>query len=92
MRKFKYDYYTVYVPGDMYIPENVNVDTEDMTKSEAESAVNAEIMRQLGLHAISEAEERSKVYAMPANWSARHVSGEIGNHLMVFRVCRKRNA
>lgn len=40
--------------------------------------------------AISEARERTKIYAMPASWTAKVLSGEIGSHNIVVKVTRKR--
>ncbi len=69
MSKFKYDYYTVAVPGDLH-----------------------DNMEALADQAINEARERAKLYAMPAVWTARHISGEVGDFEVKFRVCRKRSA
>jgi hypothetical protein len=44
--------------------------------------------KHLGHQAIAEAEERSKLYAMPAIWTATRI-GERGGDI-IFRVCRKR--
>lgn len=43
-------------------------------------------------HAITAAEERTKLYCMPALWTATVISGEIGDNTITFRVTRKRVA
>jgi hypothetical protein len=50
----------------------------------------AETIKELGHIAIREAEERTKIYAMPCNWIAKHIGGEIGDFSVKFRVCRIR--
>ncbi len=42
-------------------------------------------------HAVHEARERAKLYCIPAEWTATVVRGEIGDHEIEVRVCRKRN-
>jgi len=68
MKKYRYDYYTVKLPGDM-----------------------EETMERLGQLAIGEAEDRARVYALPCEWTAKHVAGKIGDYEITFRVRRKRN-
>jgi hypothetical protein len=41
-------------------------------------------------YAINEARERARLYAVPAEWSARVVSGDIGDFNVKFRVRRMR--
>lgn len=48
-------------------------------------------MKVLGNQAITEAEQRTKLYCVPAVWTATRISGEIGDFEVKFRVCRKRN-
>lgn len=67
MSKYKYDYYTVSVPGDCY-------DTRE----------------ELGQLAIREAEERTKLYCLPCEWTAKLVAGELGDYELSFKVRRKR--
>jgi hypothetical protein len=42
-------------------------------------------------YAINEARERAKLYCIPCEWTARVVSGELGDFEIEVRVCRKRN-
>lgn len=42
--------------------------------------------------AIDEARERARLYAIPCEWTACHVSGEIGEWEVKFRVRRRRLA
>ena len=65
---------------DVSVPGDV-FDTEDPK----------ECLRELGQLAIQEAEQRTKLYCIPAVWTAEHVSGEPGDWEVKFRVCRKRN-
>ena len=65
---FRYDYYTVDIPGDC-----------------------ADDMATLADYAINEARERATIYAMPALWTARRVSGDVGDFNVQFRVRRMRN-
>lgn len=51
----------------------------------------ADTLQELGDHAINEARGRARLYCMPAHWEATHVSGEVGDFTVTFRVCRKRN-
>lgn len=51
----------------------------------------ADDMETLADQAITEARERTKLYCSPAVWTATHISGEIGDHEVTFRVSRKRN-
>lgn len=48
-------------------------------------------LEDLANQAIVEAREKAKLYCMPALWTAQHVSGEVGDFNVTFRVCRKRN-
>jgi hypothetical protein len=48
-------------------------------------------MTVLAEQAITEARERTKLYCMPALWTATRISGEIGDYEVRFRVVRKRN-
>lgn len=41
-------------------------------------------------YAINEARERARLFCIPCNWTSTHVSGQIGDHAIVFRVCRTR--
>lgn len=45
----------------------------------------------LGDIAINEARERARIYAIPANWTATRISGDIGDFVVRFRVCRIRH-
>lgn len=45
----------------------------------------------LAEQAITEARERTKLYCMPAVWTATRISGEVGDWNVRFRVVRKRN-
>lgn len=67
MKRFKYDYYDVEVPGDC-----------------------ADSVEELGQVAIAEAVDRTRLYCIPAIWSAVLVAGEVGDFTVQFRVCRKR--
>lgn len=40
--------------------------------------------------AISDARERTRLYAMPATWTATIISGEPGDYVVTFRVRRTR--
>lgn len=44
----------------------------------------------LGQQAIVEAEARTKLFCIPALWTATLVSGEVGDFSVTFRVVRKR--
>ncbi len=48
-----------------------------------------EDLTEAGQHAITEAEERTRIWAMPATWTATCISSTPSNHL--FRVKRERN-
>ena len=41
--------------------------------------------------AIDVAVEGARLYCVPAVWTAEHVSGEVGDWEVTFRVRRKRN-
>ena len=69
MRRYKYDYYEVDVPGDC-----------------------ADSVEELGQIAITEAEDRTRLYCLPALWIATRVAGVVGDWTVQFRVCRKRAA
>lgn len=45
----------------------------------------------LAEQAITEARERARIWAIPAEWTASRVSGDVGDSNVRFRVCRKRN-
>lgn len=45
----------------------------------------------LAEQAITEARERARIWAIPAEWTATRVSGDVGDFNVRFRVCRKRN-
>jgi hypothetical protein len=51
----------------------------------------ADSIEELGQQAIRDAEERTRLYCMPATWIAKHIGGEVGNWYVRFRVCRMRN-
>lgn len=51
----------------------------------------ADNMEALAEQAITEARERAKLYVMPATWTATHISGEVGDFEVKFRVRRARN-
>ena len=67
MRRYKYDYYNVEVPGDC-----------------------ADSIEELGQVAIAEAADRTRLYCLPALWTAMLVAGVVGDWVVRFRVCRKR--
>lgn len=67
MKRYKYDYYDVEVPGDC-----------------------ADSLEDLGQIAIAEAADRTRLYCLPALWTATRVSGDVGDWTVRFRVCRKR--
>lgn len=46
---------------------------------------------QLAHYAIDHARENAPDYVMPANWTAKHVSGEIGDNEVTFHVLRSSN-
>lgn len=50
----------------------------------------ADSMQELGSIAINEARERAKLYCMPATWEAKHISGQLGDWEVSFRVVRTR--
>lgn len=52
----------------------------------------ANTLREIGLHAITEAKDRARLHIKPATWIARHISGQPGDFHVTFRVCRKRRA
>ena len=43
-----------------------------------------------GSMAIDIARERTKIYAMPANWESRLITGKVGDYEITFRVRRVR--
>jgi hypothetical protein len=45
----------------------------------------------LAEQAITEAREKTRLYCMPALWTATRISGEVGDWVVRFRVVRKRN-
>ena len=51
----------------------------------------ADSIRELGAIAITEARERARVYAMPCDWTATHVSGDVGDFVVRFQVRRRRH-
>lgn len=73
-RSYKYLYMDVALPGDLFAGESDPATLTDLFASQA----------------IDEARERMKTYAVPAEWTARIISGTIGeSYEVVFRVCRK---
>lgn len=68
MAGFRYDYYTISLPGDLFL--------------EIEHFKN---------YAVNQAMEQTKLYCVPAEWSAKLVKGEVGDNEITFKVCRKRN-
>jgi hypothetical protein len=48
-------------------------------------------MRDILEQAIVEAKERTRLYCIPAEWTATRISGEIGDWEIVVRVRRRRN-
>lgn len=52
----------------------------------------ANSIEELGQHAITEAEERTRLCCIPAQWIATRVSGNVGDCTVQFRVCRKRGS
>lgn len=72
MRRYRYDYYDVAVPADLY-----------------------GTIRECAEYAIYLAEERSRLYCLPALWRARLLEGsetDLGDFTtnLIFRVVRKR--
>jgi len=51
----------------------------------------AESIEDLADIAINEAREQAALYCIPCDWQATHVSGEVGDWNVVFRVRRRRN-
>ncbi len=47
-------------------------------------------IQDLGQAAIREAEERTKLYCIPCEWTATKIAGEIGDFEVTFRVRRTR--
>ena len=52
----------------------------------------ADTIEELGGIAINEARERARLYCIPALWTARLISGAVGDWEVTFRVSRKRRA
>lgn len=52
---------------------------------------DSDALERLSDLAINEARERARIYAIPAQWSAKLVAGEVGDFEVTFRVTRKRN-
>lgn len=50
----------------------------------------ADSITELGYIAIAEAEDRARLYCLPAIWWATLVAGVVGDWTVRFRVCRKR--
>jgi hypothetical protein len=50
----------------------------------------ADSVEELGNIAIDEARDRARLYCIPALWTARRISGEVGDFTVRFQVCRKR--
>lgn len=50
----------------------------------------ADNLEDLGSHAIYAAKMQSKLYVIPAEWTAERVSGEVGDFEVEFKVRRKR--
>lgn len=50
----------------------------------------ADTLQELGQQAIREAEERTKLHAMPCEWTAEPIRGTVGDYEVMFRVRRKR--
>lgn len=53
--------------------------------------VAAETLDKLADLAIREARDRTKLYCLPAEWTATCISGEVGSWEVTFRVRRTRN-
>ena len=51
----------------------------------------ADTIEKLGHIAIAEAEDRTRMYFMPAMWLAHLVSGQLGDWEVKFRVVRYHN-
>jgi hypothetical protein len=51
----------------------------------------ADTPQELCEHAITEARERARIYAMPANWEAEIEKGEVGDFEVTVKVIRWRN-
>jgi hypothetical protein len=47
-------------------------------------------MEDLAEQAITEARERARLYCIPCEWRVKHISGEVGDWEVKFRVCRTR--
>jgi len=41
-------------------------------------------------YAVREARDRAKLYCIPCEWQCKLISGEIGDSLVTFKVCRIR--
>jgi hypothetical protein len=50
----------------------------------------ADSLEELGQVAIAEAMDRARLYCLPALWTAARVTGDVGDWVVQFRVCRKR--
>jgi len=50
----------------------------------------ADSIKELGQIAITEAADRTRLYCLPALWTAVRVVGDVGDWAVRFRVCRKR--
>ena len=50
----------------------------------------ADDMETLEQHAIDEAEQRTKLWCMPCEWSVKRISGDVGDWSIRFQVRRKR--
>ena len=50
----------------------------------------ADSIRDLGRIAITEAENRTRLYCLPALWYVVRIVGVVGDWVVQFRICRKR--
>jgi hypothetical protein len=52
----------------------------------------ADTVTDLAVAAINEARERTRLYCIPAEWTATLIAGEPGDFEVTFRVVRRRRA
>ena len=52
----------------------------------------ADSVEELGRIAIDVAVQRSRLFCLPALWTATRILGNVGDWVVQFRVCRKRRA
>ncbi len=78
MRSFKYDYYKIELPSDAFpLPEVVGVTQHRLMITD---------------QAFYEAKERTKLYCVPAEWTASIDEATLDNSIIVVNVRRRRNS